>query len=115
MAVQLTIVLPSGKVEPDGGADTGVMEPSTESAAEAVYETGAPPGPVASAVMSAGKVSTGSVVSWTITSKVPKVVLPVASCEVQETVSVPIENVDPDGGVQLTGRGPSTRSVAVGA
>src|SRR5947209_1447585 len=33
--------------------------------------TVAPPGPVASAVMSAGSVSVGAVVSWTVTSNVP--------------------------------------------
>ena len=70
VAEQVTVVGPSAKVLPDAGVQTGVIEPSTVSVAVAVNVTTAPLGPVASAVMSAGTVTTGSVVSTTVTVKV---------------------------------------------
>ena len=64
VALTVTVVVPIGNVEPDGGAAVGVMAPSTVSVASAsVNVTGAPEGPVASAVMFAGTVTTGAVVS----------------------------------------------------
>jgi hypothetical protein len=47
----------------------GVIEPSTKSVAVAVKVTTAPVGPVASATMFAGTVTTGAVVSTTVTVK----------------------------------------------
>ena len=67
VAVQVTVVLPSGKRLPDTGAQVGVMLPSTRSNAVAVNVAVAPAGPVASLVMSAGTVTTGPLVSTTIT------------------------------------------------
>jgi hypothetical protein len=64
--------------------------------------------------MFAGTVIDGGVVSTTVTVNEACAVLPRVSVAVQFTVVVPSGNVDPDAGVQLTGRGPSTRSVAVG-
>ena len=60
VAVQLTDVEPTGKAEPDAGAQIGVIDPSTRSEAVAVNVTGVP-GPVASAVMAAGAVTVGGV------------------------------------------------------
>jgi len=58
-----TVVEPNANVEPDEGLQVGANGPSTRSEAEAAYVTTAPLGPVASAVMSAGTVITGGVVS----------------------------------------------------
>ena len=48
VAVQVTVVSPSGKVSPDWWSQTGVIEPSTASVAEAVNVTTAPAELVAS-------------------------------------------------------------------
>jgi hypothetical protein len=76
--------------------------------------TVAPAAEVASAVKSLGSVSVGRVVSWISTANVVDAELPRVSAAVQVTVVEPNANVDPDGGVQVTGRDPSTMSVAVG-
>ena len=72
------------------------------STALAVYVTTAPPGPVAGTVMLPGTVTTGGVVSWTVTENEPEPVLPCASVAVQLTVVVPTGNVLPDGGEHET-------------
>ena len=63
VAVHVTVVMPGGNNEPDAGVHVGVMGPSTVSEADAENVTEAPDGPVASAVMSAGTVTVGGVVS----------------------------------------------------
>ena len=65
VALQVTVVAPRGKVLPEAGLQVGVRAPSTSSVALALKVTMAPVGPVASTVMSAGTVTTGSVVSGT--------------------------------------------------
>jgi hypothetical protein len=62
VAVQATVVKPRGKVLPDAGAQETVAA-SSGSIALTAYVTTAPVGPVASAVMLAGVVITGGVVS----------------------------------------------------
>src|SRR5258708_34416667 len=64
VAVQLTVVVPRAKVEPDAG----VQEIVALSVAVTGNETAAPLGPVASAVMFAGSVSTGPLdtVPWNV-------------------------------------------------
>jgi hypothetical protein len=57
---------------------------------------------------------TGAAVSRTVTVKVAVAVLLRVSSAVQVTVVVPRGNVLPDAGAQLTGRTPSTTSLAVG-
>ncbi len=113
VAEQVTVVVPSGKVLPDAGIQTGVIEPSTVSVAVAVNVTTAPAELVASAVISAGTVTTGSVVSRTVTVKVADPVLPAVSVAEQVTVVVPSGKVLPDAGVQTGVIEPSTVSVAV--
>jgi hypothetical protein len=112
-AVQLTVVVATGKVVPDAGAQDTGRGPSTRSAAELAKVTIAPAGPVASTVMFAGTVRAGAVVSRTVMVKPPEAVLPARSVDEQATVLVPMANTDPDGGVHVTGRAPSTTSVAV--
>lgn len=63
--------------------------------------------------MSSGTVMVGGVVSCTVTVNDAVPVLPAASVAVHVTVVVvPIENIEPDSGVQVTPTGPSTLSSA---
>ena len=62
-AEQLTVVVPMGKVLPEGGTQITGRGPSTMSVADAVNVATAPEGPVASRVMFAGRVNVGGVVS----------------------------------------------------
>src|SRR2546422_11690923 len=82
------------------------------SIADAANVARAPPGPVASTVMLAGIVTTGAVVSRTVTVNVAVATFPWASVAVQSTRVVPSENMDPDDGLQVAVTGPSTMSVA---
>jgi hypothetical protein len=65
--------------------------------------------------MLAGRVSVGGVVTTTVTVKVPLAVLLCASVAEQWTVVVPRGKRLPEGGVQVMGRMPSTRSEAEAA
>ncbi len=62
VAEQFTVVVPSGKIEPEGGEQVTGSVPSTTSVAVAAKVTAAPEGPVASAVMNVGKLKEGGVV-----------------------------------------------------
>jgi hypothetical protein len=115
VAVQCTDVAPSAKVAPETGVHEGVMEPSTASVALAVYVAVAPAELVASSVTVPGNVSAGLVVSSTVTLKLDEEELPRVSVAEQVIVLEPSGSVDPDAGMQLTGRLSSTASVAVGA
>jgi sulfopyruvate decarboxylase TPP-binding subunit len=111
-AEQVTVVVPIANVLPETGAQvTGTM-PSIASSADAVKETTAPAALVASAVWLAGSVSTGAIESLTVTVKLPFATLPAASAAEQVTVVVPIANVLPETGAQLTGTIPSIASRA---
>lgn len=112
-AEQCTVVAPSGNVEPLGGVQVIATGPSTRSYAEAEYETDAPAGPVASAVMLDGRERVGGVVSTTVTVKPADALLPASSVAVHETLVGPSGNVDPEAGVQTGVTDPSTRSLAV--
>jgi hypothetical protein len=112
VAVQVTVVVPKGKVEPLAGVQLTGRAPSMLSVADAAYVKTAPVGPVASIVAFAGTVRTGGAVSLTVTVNVAEPVLPRVSAAVQVTVVVPKGKVEPLAGVQLTGRAPSTLSVA---
>ena len=69
LAVQATLVDPIANVLPDAGAHVTGLAPSTRSRAVAVKLTTAPLGDVAVAVMSAGSVSAGGVVSTIVNEK----------------------------------------------
>jgi uncharacterized protein YhbP (UPF0306 family) len=112
VAVQLTVVGPSGKVDPLAGVQVTARSPSTTSLADAVKLNAAPVAAVASTVAFAGTVTTGPVVSATVTVNDAAPVFPFVSVVVQVTVVAPSGNVDPLAGVQVTGRGPSTTSLA---
>jgi hypothetical protein len=72
----------------------------------------APSEPAASAVMGAGTVTTGAVVSETVTKKLPLLLFPAASAAEHLTVVVPSGNTLPEAIEQVTGRVPSTLSLA---
>jgi hypothetical protein len=112
VAVQVTVVTPIRNVEPLAGLQLTGRAPSTLSVADAEYVNTAPVGPVPSTVAFAGTVRTGGAVSVTVTVNDAEPVLPCVSIAVQVTVVVPSGNVEPLDGVQLTGRAPSTPSVA---
>src|SRR2546422_9144534 len=113
VAVQSTLVVPSGNMDPDDGLQIAVTGPSTMSVAPAENETVAPPDPVASTAMSRGTVSDRGVVSTTRTVKEAMPVLPWASVARHTTVVAPNPNIEPEAGVQTGVSLPSTRSSAV--
>src|SRR5439155_1042791 len=113
VAVQWTVVGPSGKVDPLAGVQVTGRDPSTTSLAVAVKVNAAPVAAVASTVALAGTVTKGPVVSVTVTVNEAAPLLPLASAAVQLTVVAPSGNVDPLAGVQVAARGPSTTSLAV--
>ena len=114
-ALQVTVVLPSGNVEPDTGRHlmaAGVSGPSTRSLAEVVKVTTAPAGPLASRVRSAGTVTEGGVVSPTVTWKEALPLLPLLSVAVQVTVVGPSGKFVPEAGEQVGVMAPSMLSLA---
>src|SRR5215212_3726113 len=118
VAMQVTSVVPIGKVLPEAGSQLTLLltSPSTTSlAAGAVKLALAPEELVASWVISEGTPEmVGAVVSCTVTLKVFSVLLPVSSVAVQVTVVVPIPKELSEAGTQFTLTSPSTASVAVG-
>ena len=108
----MTVVVPKGNIEPEAGKQVTASGPSIRSFAEAVKLTGAPEAFTALTVILDGRVSTGRVLSTTVTVKLPFAVLLWESVDEQLTVVVPIGNTEPEAGKQVTGREPSTRSFA---
>jgi hypothetical protein len=112
VALQFTVVEPIGNVAPDAGLQVTGRGPSMASFAEAVNVATAPAALVATTLIGLGTLTVGGCVSVTVIVKVPLPVLPAASCAVQVTVVAAIGKVEPDAGLQVTGRGPLTTSVA---
>jgi hypothetical protein len=112
IAVHVTVVVPSGNVDPLTGVQVTGTSPSTASVAEEVKLNAAPVAPVASTLAFAGTVTFGAVVSVTVTVKEAARLLPRASVAVQLTAVGPSGNVDPLAGVHVTSTTPSTLSVA---
>jgi hypothetical protein len=112
VAEQDTFVVPNGNVEPDAGVHVTGTEPSTRSEAEAENVTTAPLELVACTVISDGSVNVGGVLSTTFTLKEAEPVIPALSVTVQVTLVEPSANVEPDAGVQVGVKTPSTRSEA---
>jgi hypothetical protein len=115
VAEQSTVVVPTGKVEPEAGVQVTGTEPSTASVAEAVNVTTAPLELVACTVIFDGSVKVGGVLSTTVTVKLPDALLPALSVAEQETVVVPSGNVEPDPGVQENVLRPDSESEALAA
>src|SRR3989442_15093084 len=89
VAVQVTTVVPSEKMDPDVGVHETATDPSTISEADEENVTTAPVGPVASTENGEGTVTIGGVVSTTVTMNAPVAVLPAASETEQLTVVMP--------------------------
>jgi hypothetical protein len=113
VAVQVTVVVPFGKLEPEGGVEVKVT-PGQLSLAVAEYVTSAEhwPGSVL-AMMSAGQVTLGFSVSLTVTVKTQLSVFPEASVAVEVTAVVPFGKLEPEGGVEVKAT-PGQLSLAVG-
>jgi hypothetical protein len=100
VAVQLTVVVPFGKLEPDGGVHT-TPTPGQLSVALAVKLTFAAHCPGAVLVLIfAGQVTVGGVWSTTLTLNWQVSLFPAASVAMQVTRVVPAGKVEPEGGVQ---------------
>jgi hypothetical protein len=112
LAVLVTVVVPTGKVLPDGGVETTFGIPPHESLAVTLKNTTA--GPTAVTVMGGGQVmdTMQLLVGVTVTVKLHMFV-PVLSLAVLNTVVVPIGKVLPDGGVETTFGIPPQESLAV--
>lgn len=91
---QFTLVVPIGKVEPDGGTQLTV---APAPAVGVGYVTTAPPAPVAVVLIFAGQLKFGVTVTLKLHETTPKALL-----ARHVTVVVPMLKVEPDGGVQIT-------------
>src|SRR3989442_10443169 len=112
VAVHVTVVAPNGKVAPLAGVQLTATLPSSRSVAEAVKVNTAPAALVASTVAFAGTVTTGPVVSDTVTVKVLVPTLAWLSVAVHVTVVAPNGKVAPLAGVHVVATAPSSVSVA---
>jgi hypothetical protein len=112
LAAHATVVLPSGKVEPEAGTHVTGRLPLTTSSEVAANVAMAPAALVASRSRLSGSVSTGPVVSWTVTTMLACVVFPASSLAEHVTVVGPRGKSDPASGMHVTVRAPPTMSVA---
>jgi translation initiation factor IF-1 len=114
VALQVTVVVPTAKVAPEAGEHDTPREPSTLSLADAENETLFPDGDVVVVAMSEGTLTTGAVVSTsvTVTWKEAEPVLLCASVALHVTVVVPIGNVAPEAGEHDAASEPSRLSLA---
>ena len=112
VAAQLTVVVPTGKVEPEEGSHSTTGLGSTESVAMLVKITSAPSLLLASVLKLAGRVSKGGVMSLTVTGKLPLLVFPASSVAVHTTRVVPKLNSESEEGLHVTTGSGSTISVA---
>ena len=104
LTVQVTVVVPFGNVEPDGGEQVGAPTPGQLSlTVGAGYVTTAEHrfGSVL-LVMLTGQMIDGGCVSLIVTVNEQLAVLPEASLAVQVTVVVPFGKAPPDAGEQMT-------------
>jgi hypothetical protein len=114
VALQVTVVVPFGKVSPEEREQVTGIEPSTSSSADTLNVTIEPLGPSDGTAMLLGSESTGAPLgSRTTTANDATDVSPREFVALHCTSVRPIGNVDPDGGVHVTEIVPSTRSVAV--
>ena len=114
VAVEVTVVVPFGKLDPDAGALT-TETPGQLSVAvtEKVTTVEHKPGLVG-AVMFAGHVIDGGCASFTVTVNVHDDELPDESDTLHDTVVTPFGNVDPLAGLQVGEPTPGQLSLTVG-
>ena len=101
-AVHMTLVVPTGKLEPDAGSHVTVGLGSHASVAVTTNSTTVPPVPVHSAVRFPPHVTLGPTVSRTATVNEHVLVFPLLSEAAQVTVVTPEAKVEPEGGWQVT-------------
>ena len=118
MARHVTVVVPTGKVDPEAGRHTTATGPGQLSTPKGVVKfTILEHWPdVFGCVMFAGHATVGACVSWIVTVKVhvPSGLFAETSDAVHVTVVVPTGKVEPDAGTQLTVTTPGQLSVPVG-
>ena len=106
VAVHVTVVVPTAKLDPDAGTQTTVAPGQLSEAVGTVYVTVAEPEPGDDSVtvMFDGQVTVGACVSWIVTVKVHVVfgLFGDASEAVHVTVVVPTGKVEPDAGAHET-------------
>src|SRR2546425_12467391 len=112
LALHVTVVGPDGNIDPLAGVHVVATAPSSASVAGAVKVKTAPAALVASTVAFAGTVTTGPVVSVTVTVNDAALRLPCASVALHVTVVAPNGNVDPLAGAHVVASAPSSVSVA---
>ena len=105
VALQVTVVVPAGKDEPEAG-EQAVVATAQLSAAWGEKFTTAPhwPGSL-HCVMLAGHWIVGGSASWTVTRKEQVTVRPEVVVAVQVTLDDPIWKNEPERGLQVTGPG----------
>ena len=114
VAVQVTVVTPRGNVEPEGGVQTGVNEPSQLSVAVAVNVTATEHIPAGEfIVIGDGQVTIGASSSLTVTVNEQLPMFDDVSVAEQVTVVMPFGKAVPDVGLQTGVSVPSQLSVAV--
>jgi hypothetical protein len=115
LTLQVTVVVPFGKVAPDAGEHEEVpIVGQLSLAAGAAYVTGAEHWPgVFATVMLDGQVIEGGCVSVTVTVNEQLTELPAASTTPQPTVVEPLGKVEPEGGVHTGVPAPEQLSDAV--
>src|SRR5262245_43790383 len=116
VAEHVSVVEPTGNLPPElSGVHVAVSGPSMLSVAVTVNVSTLPVGSAVVSVMSAGTVTTGLVVSWTVTLNDAVDVAPKVSVAVHVTFVVPNGNVEPDAGLHalLTTWSPGSGSVNV--
>lgn len=103
VAVHVTVVVPTGKLELEAGVHTTAPTPGQLSDADAENVTFAAHAPLAAlAVMLPGHVTTGACVSLTVTVKLHCPVFAAASVTVHVTVVTPFGKTEPDAGTHET-------------
>jgi len=112
VAVHVTVVVPTGKPDPDSGEQVTVGEGSQLSVAVAAKLTGTSKLTLHPMAMLAGQVMAGGSVSLTVTVKEQVAIFPEGSVAVQLTVVVPFGKAEPDAREQVTVTWPEL-SVAV--
>jgi hypothetical protein len=105
VAVQVTVVVPTGTGEPEGGTQAtvtpGQLSVATGGGKETAVAAAGGQAGAATAVTEAGQVMTGGCVSLTVTLKVHDTGLPFSSSAVQVTLVVPTGKNEPGAGVQV--------------
>jgi hypothetical protein len=102
VAVELTVVMPFGKAEPDGGLLTTMTPGQLSEAVTVKFATAEHELAAVETVTLPGQVIAGFCISTTVTVNEHEAVLPLESVAVEETVVVPFGKVEPEGGVLTT-------------